>query len=63
MNEAVEALGIGKGTAQRAFLELQEKGFVELVTPGNWYSRRAHEWRITYKPTFEGKTRKAPTDD
>lgn len=45
MNEAVKALGISKGTAQRAFAELQEKGFVVLHNPGAWYHRRAHEWR------------------
>ncbi len=36
MNEAVAALGISKGTAQRAFRELQDKGFIVLDTPGNW---------------------------
>ena len=63
MNEAVTALGISKGTAQRAFTELQEKGFIALQSPGNWYHRRAHEWRLTTKPmqTPTGKTN--PTDD
>lgn len=63
MNEAAEALGIGKATAQRAFKELQDKGFIALVTPGNWYHRRAHEWRMTHKPiqAIGGKT--LPTND
>lgn len=58
MNEAVSALGIGKGTAQRAFQELQDKGFIALVTPGNWYHRQAHEWRLTTKrmDTPKGQT-------
>ena len=55
MNEAVEALGISKSTAQRAFAELQDKGFIALHTPGNWYSRRAHEWRLTTKPMHRAK--------
>ena len=50
MNEAADALGIGKASAQRAFKELEAKGFIALAKPGNWYSRRAHEWRLTTKP-------------
>ena len=49
MNEAVSALGISKGTAQRAFVELEEKGFIALHNPGNWYHRKAHEWLPTTK--------------
>ena len=57
MNEASEALSIGKGTVQRAFKDLQDKGFIALETQGSWYSRRAHEWRLTTKPMqrFNGK--------
>lgn len=51
MNEAAAALGLGKATVQRAFDELQLKGFIALETPGNWYHRRAHEWRLTTKQT------------
>lgn len=51
MNEAAEALGLGKATVQRAFSELQEKGFIALTCPGNWYHRKAHEWRLTTKTT------------
>lgn len=58
MNEAADALGMGKATVQRAFKELEEKGFIALTTPGDWYHRRAHEWRLTDKPmqTAKGKT-------
>ena len=35
--EAAEALGIGKATAQRAFKQLQERGFLVLEKEGNWY--------------------------
>ncbi|QHQ34885.1 helix-turn-helix domain-containing protein [Algicella marina] len=61
--EASKALGIGKATVQRAFKELQAKGFLVLVNEGNWYNRRAHEWRITYKPGNEGGRRQTPTND
>lgn len=63
MNEAASILGMGKATVQRAFAELQAKGFLVLETPGNWYHRRAHEWRLTIKPVqgVSGKT--SPTND
>jgi hypothetical protein len=32
LDEAARLLGIGKGTAQRAFAELQEKGFLRMLT-------------------------------
>jgi hypothetical protein len=63
MNEATELLGIGKATAKRAYDELMEKGFLVLETPGNWYSRRAHDWRITSKPTETRAGRIPPTVD
>lgn len=63
MNEAVQALGIGKATAQRAFQELEEKGFVELMKQGNWYHRAAHEWRITHKRMETTKGKIPPTMD
>lgn len=63
MNEAVKALGISKGTAQRAFVELEEKGFIALHTPGNWYHRKTHEWRLTTKPMQTAKGKQPPTND
>ncbi|MBT3141366.1 MarR family transcriptional regulator [Ruegeria litorea] len=63
MNEAVKALGISKGTAQRAFVELEEKGFIVLHTPGNWYNRRAHEWRLTTKRMQTAKGLRVATND
>lgn len=63
MNEAAEALGIGKATAQRGFAELQDKGFILLTTPGNWYHRRAHEWRLTHKPMQTAKGKQLPSND
>jgi hypothetical protein len=63
LNEAVKALGISKGTAQRAFVDLEEKGFIALTTPGAWYHRRAHEWRLTTKRADTGKGTQVATND
>lgn len=63
MNEATEALGIGKATVQRAFVELQDKGFVALAREGNWYHRQAHEWRLTTKSVQTTEGTKSQTDD
>ncbi|WOI55589.1 helix-turn-helix domain-containing protein [Palleronia sp. LCG004] len=48
--EAGRALGIGKATVQRAYDELIDKGLLRLESEGNWYHRKAHEWRLTTKP-------------
>ncbi|MDB2369277.1 helix-turn-helix domain-containing protein [Octadecabacter sp.] len=61
--EAGEALGMGKATVQRAYAELVAKGFLALEREGNWYSRRAHEWRLTTKPMQKMKGKIAATDD
>ncbi|MEY8118515.1 helix-turn-helix domain-containing protein [Falsihalocynthiibacter sp. BN13B15] len=63
LNEAVKALGISKGTAQRAFLDLEEKGFIALHNQGNWYHRRAHEWRLTTKRMQSPKGVQVATND
>jgi len=62
-NEAAENLGMGKATVQRAFKELDEKGFLVLEKPGSWYHRRAHEWRLTTKSVHGVKGKTAPTHD
>jgi len=46
-DEAARLLGMGKATVQRAFTELQDKGFVEVVRPGQWYGRLATEYAVT----------------
>ncbi len=63
MNEAAENLGLGKATVQRAFGDLQNKGFLVLEQEGNWYHRRAHEWRLTTKMTQTRAGKKAATND
>jgi hypothetical protein len=63
LNEASEILGLGKATVQRAFIELEAKGFLALERKGNWYSRRAHDWRLTIKPMQTAKGKDVPTQD
>lgn len=50
MDEAARLLGIGKATVQRAFVELEEKGFLKRVKRGQWYGRIASCYAITDKP-------------
>lgn len=61
--EAAEALGLGKATVQRAYHELMAKGFLALEKEGNWYHRRAHEWRLTTKPMHRVRGKEPPTHD
>ena len=64
LNDAAENLGIGKATVQRAYGELEAKGFIVKVKAGNWYNRQAHEWRLTMKHTEGSKgKREPPTHD
>jgi hypothetical protein len=61
--EAGETLGMGKASVQRAYAELVAKGFLVLEREGNWYQRRAHEWRLTTKATEKGKRKVLATND
>jgi hypothetical protein len=59
MDEAARLLGIGKATAQRAFAELEEKGFLRMTRLGRWIGRQATTWRTTDK----GCRGELPTND
>lgn len=59
LDEAARILGIGKATAQRAFAELKEKGFLKMVKLGSWYGRRATTWAVTDR-SYQGH---APSRD
>ena len=50
VRRAAERCNIARGTAQRAFTELQERGFIELVTKGAFSRKSPHanEWRLTF---------------
>ncbi len=61
--EAGETLGMGKATVQRAYAELVAKGFLALEREGNWYNRRAHEWRLTTKSMQKAKSKVLATQD
>jgi hypothetical protein len=63
MNEASAALGLGKATIQRAYCDLQEKGFIALEEAGTWYHRRAHDWRLTTKPMMTAKGKLPASND
>lgn len=63
MNEAADLLGLGKATVQRAFQHLQDNGFLVLVRKGDWYHRRAHEWRLTTKSVQTRQGKRAATND
>ncbi len=59
LDEGARLLGIGKASVQRAFVELEAKGFVVRTRRGQWYGRLASEWRVTEK----GQDGHPPTDD
>ncbi|UWQ19992.1 helix-turn-helix domain-containing protein [Jannaschia sp. W003] len=61
--EAAKALGMGKATVQRAFKDLECRGFIVLMNPGSWYHRKAHEWRLTFKPMQQAKGREPPSNE
>lgn len=59
VKRAKDALGVSKPTAIKAFDELSNKGFIDLVNQHEWLNGRAREWRLTYLP-YKGRE---PTDE
>lgn len=62
VREAMEKIGCAKGTACRAFEELQEAGFIVMVDESLFNSRtqsKSRTWRLTWMP-FNGLL---PTND
>lgn len=47
MDEASRLLGMSKSTAQAAFSELIDKGFIKMTKRGAWYGRQASEYAVT----------------
>lgn len=43
---ARKRLRMGNSAIATAFLELEERGFIELITEGHWYGRKAAEWSV-----------------
>jgi DNA-binding transcriptional ArsR family regulator len=54
LDEASRLLGMSKSTVRRVFVELEEKGFIRKVKPGQWYGRTASEYAVTDRP-FRGQ--------
>lgn len=50
VRDAASRCNVSKNTVHRALGELQDKGFVEVVTPGGFSrkTRHATEWRLTH---------------
>ena len=50
IRRASERCNIARGTAARAFIELQERGFIECMTKGGFNRKTPHasEWRLTW---------------
>ena len=50
IRRASERCNIARGTAQRAFAELQERGFIDCMTKGAFSRKVLHatEWRLTW---------------
>ena len=47
LREAADLLGMSQTTAQRALVELAQKGFIKRRTRGSWYGRKAAEFILT----------------
>jgi len=47
LDEGARLLHLSKNTVRRALAELEAKGFVALMRRGQWYGRKASEWRVT----------------
>jgi hypothetical protein len=47
LDEGARLLFIGKATVQRAFMDLETKGFIKMIKRGQWYGRMATTWAIT----------------
>ena len=62
IREAMTKIGCAKGTARRAFEELQKEGFIVMVDESMFSSRtqsKARTWRLTWLPYMD----KLPTND
>ena len=59
VQKAMKRLGCAKQTAQQAFRELSEHGFIKLRHGERWQERKAREWILT----IERLNNHEPTDD
>ncbi len=56
---AEEAMQMSHPTVCKAFHELMDKRYIELIDHHDWMNGKAREWRLTWMP-FKGRE---PTDD
>jgi len=49
---AAKILGVSKGTACKAFDELEEHGFIQMAEECNWFNGKAREWRLTWQASY-----------
>lgn len=59
VQSAMDRVGCSKGTAQQAFRELAEHGFIKLREGERWQERKAREFALTIEPVNGHE----PTDD
>lgn len=50
LKEAMKRLGVGRKAAEKAFRELQEKGFIRCMKEGRFTVKEAAEWALTEHP-------------
>jgi len=48
VRRAAKIIGVGVGTATKAFKELEEHGFIRMTEESNWLNGKAREWRLTW---------------
>ncbi|MES9922486.1 MAG: hypothetical protein ABW152_00215 [Candidatus Thiodiazotropha endolucinida] len=57
---AAKLLKVTEPTAIKAFIEVEEHGFIKLSEGHSWMERKAREWRLTFEP---GNNNQEPTDE
>lgn len=57
---AATLLNVTEPTAIKAFIEVEQHGFIKLSEGHSWVERRAREWRLTFEP---GNKNQEPTDE
>ena len=48
---AAQQINITEKTARKAFNDLAEHGFIELISGHSWMDKKAREWRLTFEKT------------
>lgn len=59
ITEAENRVGCCRGSAQKAFKELESHGFIKLVLEAHFHKQLARSWRLTFRDFHDRK----PTDE